>query len=516
MDADLLPGIVGSIPPGAWMSYGDVARAAGGGDTHARSLNGRFTRDGDAGRAPRPEVRRHGRRAPRSATPPRCAGGSRPRASSSRTAARRSAPASGPRSAASSRRQGRRARRPAGRPRSRAAARASPPLLAARCSPAAAPGRAPGTFRVSQCNAVADGGLRAARPSRPSLWWVEDGWPTSSAASGGGAVRIGTANWRLPDDGEHDRAASACRRSHAAHHACARLARLALQPAGAEHEPGVPIADAAGARLLRGPSGRARRRGAAQRRAAGRRRASCELTIWCSPANGPGWCNWPAHLLELRGLTARARGARRASASAAGAARRRPGRTPASSRSRSRRPTATPASAAWRSRSAASPSATLEPAGGCRDDRLPPCPQALRGTLDVDTRRVPDGARRLRLVVTDAAGNARTVDAGTVTVANQPPRSDTAAGPRGPAPAPPGGAGRPRRRARPSVATAGAPFPPNPLAGRGHVAERPQRERARLARARGSSRAAAAPARRVRRRSVDRARTACGCASAAG
>jgi alkylated DNA nucleotide flippase Atl1 len=49
MDADLLPGIVGSIPPGSWMSYGDVARAAGGGDTHARSLNGRFTRAGMPG-----------------------------------------------------------------------------------------------------------------------------------------------------------------------------------------------------------------------------------------------------------------------------------------------------------------------------------------------------------------------------------------------------------------------------------------------------------------------------------
>jgi alkylated DNA nucleotide flippase Atl1 len=44
MDAELLPGIVAAIPPGAWMSYGDVARAAGGGDTHARSLNGRLTR----------------------------------------------------------------------------------------------------------------------------------------------------------------------------------------------------------------------------------------------------------------------------------------------------------------------------------------------------------------------------------------------------------------------------------------------------------------------------------------
>ena len=45
MDPDLLREIVGAIPPGAWMRYGDVARAAGGGDTHARTLNGRFVRD---------------------------------------------------------------------------------------------------------------------------------------------------------------------------------------------------------------------------------------------------------------------------------------------------------------------------------------------------------------------------------------------------------------------------------------------------------------------------------------
>jgi len=44
MDPDLLTEIVASIPHGAWMSYGDVARAAGGGDTHARTLNGRFIR----------------------------------------------------------------------------------------------------------------------------------------------------------------------------------------------------------------------------------------------------------------------------------------------------------------------------------------------------------------------------------------------------------------------------------------------------------------------------------------
>jgi alkylated DNA nucleotide flippase Atl1 len=45
MDRELLREIVASIPHGAWMSYGDVARAAGGGDTHARTLNGRFIRE---------------------------------------------------------------------------------------------------------------------------------------------------------------------------------------------------------------------------------------------------------------------------------------------------------------------------------------------------------------------------------------------------------------------------------------------------------------------------------------
>jgi alkylated DNA nucleotide flippase Atl1 len=39
MDTDRLREVVAAIPPGAWMSYGDVALAAGGGDRHARALN---------------------------------------------------------------------------------------------------------------------------------------------------------------------------------------------------------------------------------------------------------------------------------------------------------------------------------------------------------------------------------------------------------------------------------------------------------------------------------------------
>jgi alkylated DNA nucleotide flippase Atl1 len=45
MDPDRLREVVAAIPHGAWMSYGDVARAAGGGDRHARTLNQRFIRE---------------------------------------------------------------------------------------------------------------------------------------------------------------------------------------------------------------------------------------------------------------------------------------------------------------------------------------------------------------------------------------------------------------------------------------------------------------------------------------
>jgi alkylated DNA nucleotide flippase Atl1 len=45
MDLDRMREIVAAIPPGAWMSYGDVAAAAGGGDVHARTLNQRFIRE---------------------------------------------------------------------------------------------------------------------------------------------------------------------------------------------------------------------------------------------------------------------------------------------------------------------------------------------------------------------------------------------------------------------------------------------------------------------------------------
>ena len=49
MDLDRMRAVVAAIPEGAWMSYGDIARAAGGTDQHARALNQRFIREQTAG-----------------------------------------------------------------------------------------------------------------------------------------------------------------------------------------------------------------------------------------------------------------------------------------------------------------------------------------------------------------------------------------------------------------------------------------------------------------------------------
>ena len=49
MDIEKLRELVTGIPAGRWMSYADVARAAGGGPAHARTLNQRFVRLGIPG-----------------------------------------------------------------------------------------------------------------------------------------------------------------------------------------------------------------------------------------------------------------------------------------------------------------------------------------------------------------------------------------------------------------------------------------------------------------------------------
>ena len=45
IESDRLRDVLAAIPPGGWMSYGDVAHACGGTDRHARTLNQRFVRE---------------------------------------------------------------------------------------------------------------------------------------------------------------------------------------------------------------------------------------------------------------------------------------------------------------------------------------------------------------------------------------------------------------------------------------------------------------------------------------
>lgn len=62
----------------------------------------------------------------------------------------------------------------------------------------------------------------------------------------------------------------------------------------------------------------------------------------------------------------------------------------------------------------------------CDFGNTPPCPQQPAGTLNVDTTRVPDGARTFSLVVTDAAGNSQVATSPAVVVDNVGPPPPTA------------------------------------------------------------------------------------------
>ena len=318
----------------------------------------------------------------------------------------------------------------------------------------AAPARA-GTFRVSQCRPVA-ASPSPAQAYQAELWSARAGW-LESCGGPSGMVRIWTPNYRLAENkavnayltlpsrmpGTALRAAWLNWR-FTRQSASTNPAYFHLRSAGALLMTARP-GEGAGATFLDLPTGA----------------RSMGFEIWCSPVNGPGWCNWPGPLFDIGGVTLELEEYGAPGATVSGELLRdgaRSGVVPleiaASDRDSGVREVAVSL--------AGTRVGTLGPAGGCVGDRLPPCPQSLSGTIDVDTRAVPDGARRLRLVVTDAAGNARTIDAATVTVRNQPP----AATPPG-RPPPPGGTAPP---IPPAVDVVRPLFPANPLAGQGHVA----------------------------------------------
>jgi hypothetical protein len=366
-------------------------------------------------------------------------------------------------------------------------------IAAAAAAFSAAPAEA-GGFRFSQCNAVAGGGL-SPRSFQAGLWWVANGWATANCGAGGGTVQIGTGHWRLPESGTTVAGLSL---PGALPRTSARAAWLdwRLNAQAPSANPAFLTVTAGGARIFDARAGTGTAPGGATRHLLPTGSRGLEFMVYCSTANGPGWCAWDGYPFEVRGVTLELEEDGEPSATAAGplvGGGEHAGVVPLEI-------LATDGDSGVRRVSvslAGVPVGTLEPPEPCTDDRLPPCPQTLRGTLDVDTRLVPDGARRLRLVVVDAAGNSRTIDAATVAIANRPvvnAPQDPGSGP-GPGLGSGGGTG-----AAPPAAggtrTEPERFPPNPLAGRGHVANgRHASERARLA-------AWLEPDRRARRRGV--------------
>ncbi|MEA2311447.1 MAG: hypothetical protein QOE28_1415 [Solirubrobacteraceae bacterium] len=336
-------------------------------------------------------------------------------------------------------------------------------LLAAALALVAEPARA-GTFRISQCNAVDGGGL-SPRGYQSDLWWIAGGFSTVDCGTGGGRIRVDVGDHRLRNDWEVD-ADFAVPGAMAGTSLRTAWLDWTSMPQAPSTNPAYLVAFAGDVRLFEGPTGSGTTPGAAQRVDLPAGARAIKLATWCSPLNGPGWCNWPSHLLELRGMTVELEESGEPDAAASG-----PLIAPGEhSGTEPLELTATDGDSGVRRVDVTLGGA---PAGSlvatCRDDRLPPCSPTLHGTLDVDTTRVPDGPRRLRLVVTDAAGNVRTRDPGVVTVHNQPAPAATpvpepppaASGSTAPAPAvPPASIASP---ARP------APFPRNPLAGRGHA-----------------------------------------------
>ena len=315
----------------------------------------------------------------------------------------------------------------------------------------AAPAQA-GTFRASQCNAV-DRGVLSPREHQASLWSVDHGWLAADCGAVGGSIRIGWDSWRSGSKRTTTRfGLPASMPGTSMRTAWLDWRVPAHAPAGTI--PAYVLATADGVPLFATSTGDGTPSGGARRYQlpAGARRL--ELEAWCTMVYGSGWCGWPGHLLELRGLTVELEEHGAPSAVASGA-------LVESGTHSGVEPLEVSAFDADSGVSrvivtlGGAPAGSIEPAEACRDDRLPPCPQSLRSTIHVDTRAMPDGPHRLRLTVTDAAGNGRAVDAATVHVDNGSSRTDS------PPPPPADGGSAPGAPA--------APFPRNPLSGRGHL-----------------------------------------------
>ncbi len=149
-----------------------------------------------------------------------------------------------------------------------------------------------------------------------------------------------------------------------------------------------------------------------------------DFRVWCSPVNGPGYCNWTTDTYRIFGLTMTLEESVLPSGDASGAllgAGEQTGTRPLDV-------TGTDADSGVRRIDVTLDGVDVggtDFAADCNPDRLSPCPTNVTRSVDVDTTKVPDGSRLLRLVVTDLAGNARTINKGYVAVENVPAPSNS-------------------------------------------------------------------------------------------
>ena len=151
-----------------------------------------------------------------------------------------------------------------------------------------------------------------------------------------------------------------------------------------------------------------------------------DLRVWCSPVNGPGYCNWTTDTYRIFSLTMTLEESVLPNGDASGAL------LGAGEQSGTRPVDVTGSDA---DSGVSRIDVTLDGvdvgstdfATDCRLDRFSPCPTNVTRSVDVDTTKVADGSRLLRLVVTDLAGNVRTINKGYVAVENVPAPSNSSA-----------------------------------------------------------------------------------------
>ncbi len=284
----------------------------------------------------------------------------------------------------------------------------------------AAPAQA-GTFQVSQCNKIGDG-LMVPAGFQASVWSQSGQVATYSEGCDGTGRALDSfhPNRRLYADEHANRHLNLPSSMPNTTISGMNLAFTAYQRSGSSVNPPFFIVSTGATTLFSRDQGVGTHSDSGTTKIglpAGTR--GLNFNEWCSPVNGPGYCHWDLFSNSIKGLTLTLEENVLPSANASGALL--SGGQQAGTRALD--VTATDADSGIKKVDVTLDGAVVgsfDFAASCKIDRFSPCDQSVLKQIDVDTTKVPDGSRLLRVVTTDLAGNSRTVDKGYITVENVP------------------------------------------------------------------------------------------------